>query len=306
MSGSVNGRHQPYVGRAPAKVNLFLEVLGRRADGFHELETIMVRTNLCDTIWVEERADENIKLSLAESPPLGLCNPMSHSSVEVDFPLDETNLITRAARALQKETGVMRGASIRVRKMIPTRAGLGGGSSNAATTLLMLNELWELNLPRPTLNEIAAKLGSDVNFLLSGYRAALCSGRGEQVIPVTVKGPYYGLLLVPPTGNSTSEIFTSMQLPDEQQSAASITEQLQFGRELGIREHGFNRLQVAAEQLNPDVREILSWLAEYAGGGLLTGSGSACFSILKTAGEAQRLAQRYCSHMKGQATAFEF
>ena len=306
MSRSVNGRQQPRIGWSPAKVNLFLEVLGRRADGFHELETIMVRTDLRDTLWIEDRADDIIKLSLAESPQFGERNPVNHSSVEVDFPLDETNLITRAARALQKETGVMRGASIRVRKMIPARAGLGGGSSNAATTLLMLNELWGLKLPRPTLHEIAATLGSDVNFLLSGYRAALCSGRGEQVIPVTVNGQYHGLLLVPSTGNSTSEIFTALQLPDEQQSAAPITEQLQLGTEVGILDHGFNRLQAAAEQLNPDVRDALFWLGEYAGGGLLTGSGSACFSILKTAGEAKRLAHQYSSQMKGQATAFQF
>jgi 4-diphosphocytidyl-2-C-methyl-D-erythritol kinase len=306
LSRSTNHQNLPRVVRSPAKVNLFLEVLGRRADGFHELATIMVRTDLCDTLWIEDRTDENIELSLAKSPQSGDRIPQSQASAAADFPLDETNLITRAARALQKHTGVMRGASIRVRKMIPARAGLGGGSSNAATTLLTLNELWGLSLSLPTLHEIAATLGSDVNFLLSGYRAALCSGRGEQISPVSVNGQYHGLLLVPPTGNSTSEIFNALQLPDEQQSAASLTEQLQLGREVEIPDHCFNRLQSAAQQLNPDVHDALSWLGEHAGGGLLTGSGSACFSILKTAEEALRLANRYSSPKNGLATAFQF
>jgi len=292
--------------RSPAKVNLFLEVLSRRTDGFHELETIMVRTDLYDTLWIEDRSHGPIELTLAELPETADRPATNKSSAAVDFPLDESNLITRAARALQKHTGVTRGASIRVRKMIPARAGLGGGSSNAATTLLTLNELWELNLPLSTLHEIAATLGSDVNFLLSGCRAASCRGRGEQISPISVNGRYHGVLVVPPTGNSTLQIFNALQLPDNHQSSATLTKQLQSGQALAMRNHCFNRLQSVARQLNPDVHDALSWLDEHAGGGLLTGSGSACFSVLKTAEEARRLANQYSGLNNGLATAFRF
>ncbi len=288
--------------RSPAKINLFLEVLGKRSDGFHELETVMVRTDLCDTLHIEAHAAGDVRLLLADNAG----STDSSSPVGTSFPLDDSNLIIQAAHALQEYRGCKRGATIRVHKKIPAQAGLGGGSGNAAAALLTLNQLWELHLPLTELHEIAATLGSDVNFLLSGYRAAVCRGRGEQICPVAMNVQQHGVLIVPPAGNSTAEIFQALQLPHECRSVSGLTDQLRDGHAVEIQTHCFNRLQAVAEQLNPDVRRTLSWLVEHTGAGFLTGSGSGCFSVLKTSIQARNLARRYRNRHEGLATAFRF
>ena len=291
---------------SPAKINLFLEVNGRRPDGFHELETVMVRTDLCDSLHFTARDDNVIQLTLAgdgHSCPPGNQPAKSKS---LDFPLDESNLIVRAARALQKHTGTARGVSISVHKRIPCQAGLAGGSGNAATTLRTLNRLWQLNLSTVVLHEIAAGLGSDVNFLLSGYRAALCGGRGEQIRPITLRGQHHGLLVVPPSGNSTADVFRALEPATDIHSSGDLIEALRSNCRSAAEPHCFNRLQTVAERLNPDVRTTLSWLTTSVGSGTMTGSGSACFSLLKSSAEARRLAKQFGCRGNGLSAAFRF
>ena len=154
---------------APAKLNLFLHVTGRRADGYHLLESVFVPINLADTIRLTRRSDGVVRLV---DPPPGL---------------DEQNeLCCRAARALQAATGCALGVDIQVSKRIPQGAGLGGGSSDAATTLLGLNQLWGLGQSREALQQVAASLGADVPFFVFG-RPALARGVGERLLAVTMR-----------------------------------------------------------------------------------------------------------------------
>ncbi|MEJ7595676.1 MAG: hypothetical protein WKF77_29550, partial [Planctomycetaceae bacterium] len=155
---------------SPAKLNIFLEVLAKRSDGFHELETVMLRTQFCDQLTFHPAPFSVLMLSLSDATP---------ADMRSAIPLDESNLILRAARALQNATGTSFGAHMILHKRIPPESGLGGGSSNAATTLLGCRQLWNLNVSDDQLHAIAATLGSDINFLLSGASAAVCRGRGE-------------------------------------------------------------------------------------------------------------------------------
>lgn len=288
----------PRIVRSPAKLNLFLEVTGRRADGFHELETVMVRTDVCDTLMFHVQQDKQICLSLLNPSCDGI-----HSAA-VGFPLDDSNLIVQAAQALQKLTGCSLGAQIHVHKLIPGQAGLGGGSSNAAVTLNALNELWKLNLSSSVLHKVAASVGSDVNFLLSGYRAALCTGRGEQIHALHKTGTQHGVLLVPAVGNSTSEIFQALGGAFGQQKTTPVIDYLSTGIVPQDQVLCFNRLQSVAEKLNPAVSRTLSWLKEKTGAAHLTGSGSGCFSLVSSAVEARRLARRFKGTELALATAF--
>ena len=291
---------------SPAKINLFLEVTGRRSDGFHELETVMIRTDLCDTLRFEPRDDASIELTctgVRNSSRMGVQTACAHSR---EFPLGESNLIIKAAHALQQRAGGLCGATIRVHKRIPGRAGLGGGSGNAAITLLTLNQLWKMDLSVSSLYEIGSEVGSDVNFLLSGYRAALCTGRGEKICPVTVNGERTGLLVLPWSGNSTADVFRALELPKKPCGSGNFIKALGGRCGLDVRTHGFNRLQAVAQRLNPDVRRALSWLDARAGGGLMTGSGSACFTLMKSAANARRLARQFQIEGVGLATTFRY
>src|SRR5437868_14004366 len=160
---------QPLSLLAPAKVNLFLEVLGQRPDGFHELETLMVAVDLCDRL--EFRPDDSGALTLTCDDPGLTCGP--------------DNLVLKAAEQLRRSTKETRGARIHLEKRIPMQAGLGGGWSDAAATLKGLNQLWRLGLADAELARLGAEVGSDVAFFFSPG-AAWCTGRGEKVEPVTL------------------------------------------------------------------------------------------------------------------------
>lgn len=154
---------------APAKVNLTFDALGRRADGYHDVRTVMQAVSLADEIEF--------------APAAGLSLTIEHGAPAFAAPPGEDNLVMRAARLLQREAGAARGAAILLRKRIPAAAGLGGGSSDAATALLGLRRLWELDVDADALRELAARLGSDVPFFVSGG-TALAEGRGERLTPL--------------------------------------------------------------------------------------------------------------------------
>ena len=249
---------------APAKLNTFLHVVGRRADGYHLLQSVFMLIDWCDTLHLELRQDGQI----------------SRSDEVADLALPADDLCVRAARALQAATGTRLGAHIHLHKRIPAQAGMGGGSSDAAACLLALARLWRVKLPRKQLAELALQLGADVPFFLLG-RHAWVEGIGQKLQPVTLP-PARFWVLKPPVGLSTPAIFGSPALKRDSE-AATILGFAELGPEQ-IFEFGRNDLQPVAQELCPDIDQGLKWLAERGLQGRMTGSGSAVFAHLPKEG----------------------
>jgi len=248
---------------APAKLNLFLHVTGRRADGYHELQTLFQLIDLCDTVAIRVREDGQIERPVG--PPEVPC---------------EADLTVRAARALQSATGTHLGASLKVRKRIPQGGGLGGGSSDAATTLLALNEMWNCGLSLSELASLSRSLGADVPVFVQGS-SAWAEGVGERLTPVTLPGKWY-VVIYPGVAMSTREVFQS---PELTRNSPLITIRAFF--ESG----GRNDCEPVVRSRAPQVAEALEWLARFAPA-RLTGTGSCVFSAFGSAGDAERLAAR--------------
>jgi 4-diphosphocytidyl-2-C-methyl-D-erythritol kinase len=245
---SDNGRPWP----APAKLNLFLHILGRRPDGYHELQTCFQFVDLCDEITIRPRADGQIVRVLG---PTGVAA--------------EADLVVRAARALQAATGCALGAEISVVKRIPMGAGLGGGSSDAATTLVALNALWRLGLSVDALAELGLKLGADVPVFVRG-RAAWGEGVGERLTPL--RGPEAPpelnyLILKPNVAISTQAVFQDPELT-RNTPPITIAGFLSTG--------GRNDCEPVVRRRYPEVGEALDWLARF-GSARLTGTGACVF-----------------------------
>jgi 4-diphosphocytidyl-2-C-methyl-D-erythritol kinase len=272
--------------RSPAKINVFLEVHGKRDDGFHELETVMLRTSLHDVLRFETSMSDQLTVQLADySPP----------ALKETFPLDDSNLILRAAHALREYSQTQKGAAITVNKRIPAEAGLAGGSSNAATTLLGLNRLWSLNLSKQALHDIAANLGSDINFFVEDCCAAVCTGRGERVAPIRSPSCLHFVAVQPATGNSTPDVFRRLSLPgvDECRDVRDTVAALQNGCMHRLQDSCFNRLTKAAQELNPEMRELMRAMTRMTNRAIfMSGSGSTCFVIARNHREAGRLKAR--------------
>jgi len=277
-------RQGPFlVVHAPAKLNLYLNVLGRRRDGFHDLETVMVSIRLYDTI------------QFASSSSLDLrCRSCLTSGTELA--VDGDNLILRAARLLQSKTGTNLGADISLVKRIPIQAGLGGGSSDAAATLVGLNRLWELGLSVNDLHGLAAQLGSDVNFFLDDAVASMCRGRGEQTEVIPVNGPLHFVVVKPDSGLSTGAVFQKWGQDSsiEKRSMDDVRSHLMDGNANRLCRDGLvNCLEAPARALNPEIDgtlEVLNQMDVLAAA--MTGSGSSCFAICRSARHAQRVAAR--------------
>jgi 4-diphosphocytidyl-2-C-methyl-D-erythritol kinase len=248
---------------APAKLNLFLHVTGRRADGYHELQTLFQLIDLCDTVAISVREDGQIERPVG--PPEVPC---------------EADLTVRAARALQSATGTRLGASLKVRKRIPQGGGLGGGSSDAATTLLALNEMWNCGLSLSELASLSRPLGADVPVFVQGS-SAWAEGIGERLTPVTLPGTWY-VVIYPGVAMSTREVFQS---PELTRNSPLITIRAFF--ESG----GRNDCEPVVRARAPQVAEALEWLARFAPA-RLTGTGSCVFSACGSVGDAERLAAR--------------
>jgi 4-diphosphocytidyl-2-C-methyl-D-erythritol kinase len=258
---------------APAKVNLFLEVLARRPDGYHELATLMVAVSLFDSLEFTEEPGEVVRLA-CDQPTLST---------------GPDNLVCRAAEAVRRRAGMEKGVAIRLWKRIPLAAGLAGGSSDAAATLAGLNALWRLGWGRGELAELGAELGSDVPFFFS-TPAAWCTGRGEKVEPQPLGGPLDFVLVCPPVGLSTAKVFQGVTVPSPPLSGDAIRRAAAAGDigELGQLLH--NRLQEPAEHLCPEVAVARDRLARLAPAGqLMSGSGSTVFGLCHGPGEALRL-----------------
>lgn len=237
---------------APAKLNLFLHITGRRADGYHLLQSVFALIDWTDTLHLELRSD-------------GL---ITREDLTMVLPADD--LCTRAARALQQASGCTLGVHIGISKSIPAQAGMGGGSSDAASVLLGLNKLWGLNLPLQKLLPIGLALGADVPFFLGGHNAWV-EGIGEKITPVAV--PQATLLVVKPEqGLDTRQIFSDPDLKRDSEPAILLgfaADAYGFGR---------NDLQPVAQKLCSGVVQAMDWLESLGLNGRMTGSGSAVFA----------------------------
>ncbi|MDO4584089.1 MAG: 4-(cytidine 5'-diphospho)-2-C-methyl-D-erythritol kinase [Planctomycetia bacterium] len=274
---------------APAKINLFLEVLRRCADGYHEIESLATAISLSDRLLFEKREDEKVTLQVVFPTE----EPLASLFPTAAIPDNETNLVMRAARLLQRQTSQkLCGVNIILQKRIPACSGLGGGSSDAAATLRVLNEFWELGLASSELASLGAELGCDVPLFLSDF-PVICTGRGEVFQPVADSAtlpPLFLVLIRPWQGLSTPEVYRNC-LPrasvtkEADGSAASIPTLLEAWRKSRSEDFAanlWNRLKEPAQQLLPELRDVEKALAELEPpcvGVSMTGSGSTCFGV---------------------------
>jgi len=243
---------------APAKLNLFLHVTGRRADGYHELQTVFQIIDLADALAFEPRADGVIRR--VEGP--------------AEVPAADDLCVT-AARRLREAGGVTAGADIRLEKRIPIQGGLGGGSSDAATTLVALNEIWGLHLPVEAIAEIGLELGADVPLFLLG-RSAWAEGIGERLTPLELPEKHFAIVF-PGVGIATAEVFQAPELT-RKTPKTTIRGFLRAG--------GHNDCEPVVTGRSPEVRRALAWLAE-KGDARLTGTGSSVFAAFADRGAAE-------------------
>ncbi len=242
---------------APAKLNLFLHIVGRRPDGYHELESVFVLIDLADNLTIER-----------------LETPTFERTGDLTGPV-EGDLTIRAAKLLAQKTQCPLGAKIHVTKRIPVGAGMGGGSSDAATTLIALNSLWNLNLSKKALAEIGLQLGADIPFFLFGGNA-FAAGIGEELTEIHVPESPVAIVM-PSVGTSTKAIYTA---PDLKRNCEHVTPQVvqkAFDASWPAL-FGTNVMQAVAERINPQIQEALTILGPQS---RMTGSGSAVFKILK-------------------------
>ena len=249
---------------APAKLNLFLHVVGRRSDGYHLLQSVFVLIDWCDALHFERRED----------------GQLVRHDLGTALPADDLTL--RAARALRAASGTALGADISIDKQVPWGAGLGGGSSDAASTLLALNHLWNLNWPRERLADLAIGLGADVPFFIGGSHAVV-EGIGERLTPIRL--PRAWLAVVKPSASlATAAIFRSPHLGRSVEAA--IVEGFSEGGLAGghgplgdVWAYGRNDLQAAAVAESAEVAKAASTLGQVFGNSRMTGSGSAVFAF---------------------------
>ncbi|HUM18596.1 MAG TPA: 4-(cytidine 5'-diphospho)-2-C-methyl-D-erythritol kinase [Candidatus Nitrosotalea sp.] len=262
--------------RTSAKVNLALEVLGKRADGYHEIATVLQAVDLFDRMLVEA-ADT---LSLHTDDP--------------DLPTDDDNLVMRAARLLQKASGTDHGARIRLQKRIPVAAGLGGGSSDAAAALWGLNRLWNLRWPKARLQELAVELGMDVPFFL-GTGRAVARGRGEDLTPLPAGGGYALVLVNPRMPLSTREVYGRVPAGwrAEPTGTERVIEALRTRNVSKVAAALTNNLESVVEPVLPVIgRMKAALLAAGALGAIMSGSGPTVFGVARSLDHARQIRSR--------------
>jgi 4-diphosphocytidyl-2-C-methyl-D-erythritol kinase len=240
---------------APAKLNLFLHITGRRDDGYHLLQSAFMLIDWCDTLHFERLSRDHLERE------------------DLTVPLPADDLVLRAARLLKETSGCPLGAHIAIEKRLPAEAGMGGGSSDAASTLLALNRLWDLKWPLHRLQALGLQLGADVPFFLSGQHAWV-EGIGEKIQPLSLPEGTWAILK-PQAGLETARIFRDPHLERQTKTATMAdfaARPFDFGR---------NDLQPVAERLCPEVTQALDWLRTLGLQPRMTGSGSAVFASLQ-------------------------
>ncbi|MCG9697402.1 4-(cytidine 5'-diphospho)-2-C-methyl-D-erythritol kinase [Shewanella sp. Isolate11] len=256
---------------APAKLNLFLHINGRRADGYHELQTLFQFIDYGD----------QLDFAINETGELTLHSTMSNVVANSD------NLILRAAKLLQQQTGTQLGAEIWLDKILPMGGGIGGGSSDAATTLVALNQLWATGLSQQQLADIGLQLGADVPVFINGL-AAFAEGVGEKLLSVELDEPWY-LVITPDVHVSTGEVFQHPQLPRN-------TPKLKLADLMHNKWH--NDCEQLVSELHPQVAKALAWLIEYAPS-RMTGTGACVFGTFDSRQQAETAFAQLPASMSG-------
>ncbi len=256
---------------APAKLNLFLHINGRRVDGYHELQTLFQFIDYGD----------QLDFAINDTGELKLHSNLSHIVANSD------NLILKAAKLLQQRTGTHLGAEIWLDKILPMGGGIGGGSSDAATTLVALNKLWHTDLSPNQLAKLGLQLGADVPVFINGL-AAFAEGVGEKLIAVDVAEPWY-LIITPDVHVSTAEVFQHPELPRN-------TPKLTLADLMDNSWH--NDCQQLVSELHPQVAKALAWLLEYAPS-RMTGTGACVFGSFDTRQQAEATLAQLPATMRG-------
>lgn len=271
--------------KAPAKINLTLEITGRLRDGYHHLEMVMTTIDLADRIYIREREDERIILTTT-SPHL---------------PTDEKNLAFRAARLFQAWSGVRRGVEMELQKHIPVAAGLGGGSSNAAAVLIGLSQLWDIPISLSDMMQLALQLGSDVPFFLY-QQTAHVSGRGEIIHPLPPLPPYYVVLARPPRAVSTGTIFhafAEMESPHPPIYTPRMVEAIYARDSEKILSLLTNDLEKITFHLYPEVSALKNNMVRFgAEHVLMSGSGPTVFALFTRYSQARRVYHALRGYLK--------
>jgi 4-diphosphocytidyl-2-C-methyl-D-erythritol kinase len=256
---------------APAKINISLRILGQRSDGFHEIETLIAPISICDEIKIEQRSGKRKIVFRCDNPSV---------------PKGDDNLVLRAAKLFFEEMKLTRGVSIKLKKRIPHGGGLGGGSSDAASTLLALNELFETNLPREALAKMAEMIGSDVPFFIF-QSAAVCKGRGELVSLAKLREPLPLLLLKPEFGVPTQWAYSRWRDSREISSASYATQEFES-------QTFVNDLERPVFEKFVFLAQLKMWLLKQpeVGAALMSGSGSTVFAVIRGNTDVDLLANR--------------
>jgi len=262
---------------APAKINLFLEILGKRPDGYHEIVTVMQGVSLCDYIYIENH-EKDIKFTCS--------NPK--------LTLGEDNLVLKAVRLFQQDSKIFRGVKIHLDKRIPIGAGLGGGSSDAVAALFGLNKLWQVGYDEKKLMSLAEKLGSDTPFFVFG-NTAICKGRGEVVTPYALHVKYNYIIIYPRFEVSTATVYKNFKivLTKNLKDVNFFLQSLASGspEKLGSCLH--NRLEEVVFRLYPGIEKTKKALAKFDFCGiLLSGSGSALYGLCKGERDSKEIEQQ--------------
>jgi 4-diphosphocytidyl-2-C-methyl-D-erythritol kinase len=293
---------------APAKINLFFAVIRRRDDGFHEIETLMTPISLFDTLVFED--DPSGSVTLQASWAKGLIKHRVDPAAAVQpmrdleqIPEGDENIVVRAVRRLAEAAKVGRGAKLRLVKRIPSAAGLGGGSSDAAATLLAANRVWNLGWSIERLAVVAAQLGSDVPFFLAGG-PAVCRGRGEKIEPVRGLGAIWFVVIRPPEGLSTAAVYGACHPSKSPMPIEAMLTESKRRNWPAVGPVAHNGLLPAARELSPQVGRVIERL-DRIGSPLvgMSGSGTGCFALARNGTEARRLARRLQSEGIGRAWA---
>lgn len=268
---------------APAKLNLYLGILGKQANGYHSLQTLFAFTNLADHLSFSTTSNQGeIQLNLPEQ--------FANFAVE-------DNLIYQAAQLLQPLANQPLGITISLEKNLPLGSGLGGGSSNAATTLIALNKLWNIHLSRAELAQLGLQLGADVPIFIYG-QAAWAEGVGEKFSPAKIEPAHY-LLLYPGLSCSTQQLFSHPDLiRNSPYLAKEQLNQTEFIKKQFIQQHlGYNAFTPLVKQLYPAINHSFNWLTEQGLTGYLTGSGSCIYAQVTSQQQAEELALAYKEFM---------
>ena len=279
----------------PCKVNLFLEVLGKREDGYHSIDTVMMAVSLADELEITRRMDDRLEL-LIEFPN-GWRHPLGNEDLAWRIPADQSNLVVRALDRLRKALCISSGASVRLIKRIPAMAGLGGGSADAAAALVLGLLLWGTKDDYGAVREIASELGSDINFFLEGQRngfwLARCTGRGETIEPLECLNPIHFVIVHPPKGCGTREVFAALQLESflrQRKLPETLLKGLKEGDVKTVGGGMFNRLENAAMRTTNWIDRSRRQIDRYDHHGqCMTGSGSARFCLCTTSEQAEKI-----------------